>query len=111
MAASKCNVRWPQFAQANVALIAPLKGSEHFAQNGGTIRTNFASQSPHRYSPALMFAEQIAQTGGERSEATALTKSNFDSIDIFRPRAHQYPRQSGEGERHDSHEKIFAQPG
>jgi hypothetical protein len=36
-------VRWVQLAQMNSLVIAPSNGSEHFWQNGATIRTTFAS--------------------------------------------------------------------
>jgi hypothetical protein len=53
-----------QLAQAKVVVIAPSNGSEHFAQNGGTIRETFASHSPQRYSPKSTDAEQMVQDGG-----------------------------------------------
>jgi hypothetical protein len=57
-------VRWAQFAQVNVLVIAPSNGSEHFAQNGGAMRVAFASHSSQRYSPGATIAEQIVQNGG-----------------------------------------------
>jgi hypothetical protein len=51
-------------AQENVVVIAPSNGSEHFAQNGGTIRESFASQPVQRYSLTPTDAEQIVQLGG-----------------------------------------------
>jgi hypothetical protein len=51
-------------AQVNAPLIAPANGSEHFAQNGGTMRVTFASHSGQRYSLAATLAEQIVQVGG-----------------------------------------------
>ena len=51
-------------AQAKVVVIAPSKGSEHFAQKGGTIRVTFASHSSQRYSPNSTDAEQMVQDGG-----------------------------------------------
>jgi hypothetical protein len=57
-------VLWAQLAQVNAPLIAPANGSEHFAQNGGTMRVIFASHSGQRYSLAATLAEQIVQVGG-----------------------------------------------
>jgi len=51
-------------AQENVVVIAPSNDSEHFAQNGGTIRETFASHSPQRCSPKSAGEEQIVQDGG-----------------------------------------------
>jgi hypothetical protein len=45
-------------------VIAPSNGSEHFAQNGGTIRGTLDSHSPQRYSPESIGAEQIVHAGG-----------------------------------------------
>jgi len=57
-------VRWAQFAQVNVLVIAPSNGSEHFAQNGGAMRIAFAPHSSQRYSPGATIPEQIVQAGG-----------------------------------------------
>jgi hypothetical protein len=51
-------------AHEKVVVIAPSNGSEHFAQNGGTIRETFASQSWQRYSPKSTEAEQMVHDGG-----------------------------------------------
>jgi hypothetical protein len=51
-------------AHEKVVVIAPAKGSEHFAQNGGTIREMFASQSWQRYSPKSTDAKQMVHDGG-----------------------------------------------
>jgi hypothetical protein len=51
-------------AQANVVVIAPSNGSEHFEQNGGTIREIFASHSAQRYSPKSTDAAQMVHDGG-----------------------------------------------
>jgi hypothetical protein len=44
--------------------MAPSNGSEHLAQNGGTTRETFNSQSGQKYSPPSTDAEQIVQAGG-----------------------------------------------
>src|SRR6266550_4680441 len=62
-AASKWRTRWAQLAQAKVVVIAPSNGSEHFAQNGGTIRETFASHSPQRYSPKSTDVKHATASG------------------------------------------------
>ncbi|PYL98001.1 MAG: hypothetical protein DMF18_00615 [Verrucomicrobia bacterium] len=64
MAASKWSLRCAQLAQENVLVIAPSNGSEHFAQNGGTIREIFPSHSWQRYSPESTDTAQIVHEGG-----------------------------------------------
>jgi len=48
----------------NSLVIAPANGSEHFAQNGGTMRVVLVSHSRQRYSPGARLAAQMVQTGG-----------------------------------------------
>jgi hypothetical protein len=45
-------------------VIAPGNGSEHFAQNGATIRGAARWQSAQRYSERSTFAAQTTQVAG-----------------------------------------------
>src|SRR5438128_7024704 len=93
-----------------MVVIAPSNGSEHFAQNGGTIRETFASHSPQRYSPKSTGAEQIVPEGGESSDAIPRKRLGAATVDIFHPAAHNQPRQARDCERHNSNEKILPEP-
>jgi hypothetical protein len=45
-------------------VIAPAKGCEHFAQNGGRIRDAVAAQAAQRLSPESTECEHIPQKAG-----------------------------------------------
>jgi hypothetical protein len=57
-------MRSAQYAQVYERVIAPAKGCEHFAQNGGRIRGAFSAQLPHRHSSGSIAPAQTAQNGG-----------------------------------------------
>src|SRR4051812_28395099 len=63
-AASKCRIWFAQFPHANELVIAPENGSEHFAQNGATMRGARVRQSAHKYSFGVTLAPQPTQAGG-----------------------------------------------
>jgi hypothetical protein len=51
-------------AQLKVWVIAPENGSEHFEQNGATMRGARRWHSAQRYSERSMFSEQTTQVAG-----------------------------------------------
>jgi hypothetical protein len=57
-------MRCSQLAQLNVCVIAPEKGSEHFAQKGAVIRGARLRQLSQRYSARSTSARQTAQVAG-----------------------------------------------